>query len=239
METEQFEPFVATQPQLVTDVAEPIDKGEVLRYLGYPIGRVPSDSIQKLISHWMEEAGQHAAPQAAYVVLPVLEKTRRRLKVASASGETEFHGAIGEFLGVSRLIVAFIATAGPKVERLASQLMADREELPAMIVSAVGAERAEAAEAAVMDRVDEQTRGSGLGTTLPYSPGYCGMSLTEQSRLFDLFDGETAGVALSPDCLMYPIKSISGLVGLAPREEITIHGSPCDRCELKSCNMRR
>ncbi len=239
METERFEPLVTTQPQLITDVAEPIDREEVLRYLGYPRGHQPSESIENLISDWMAEANHRAAPRAVYAVLPVLEKTRRHLRVASLSGETEFRGAIGEFLGVSRLIVAFIATAGPKVEHLASQLMADGEELPAMIVNAVGAERAEAAEAAVMDRIDEQTCGSGLGTTLPYSPGYCGMALTEQSHLFGLFDGETAGVALSPDYLMYPIKSISGLVGLAPREEIKIHGSPCDRCELKSCNMRR
>jgi hypothetical protein len=48
VEAEQFEPFIATQPQLVNEVAESIDKGEVLRYLGYPIGRVPSVSIETL-----------------------------------------------------------------------------------------------------------------------------------------------------------------------------------------------
>ena len=108
-----------------------------------------------------------------------------------------------------------------------------------MIVNAVGAERAESAESAVIDRVSEQLRAIGFSSTLPYSPGYCGMALTEQTRLFGLFDGATAGVTLSPDCLMYPIKSVSGLIGLAPAGEVVDEGSPCQRCELHACNMRR
>ncbi len=239
MEPEQTDQFIATQPQLLTDVAEPVDESEVLRYLGYPAGHAPGAAVETLIARWIQEAAQQATPRATWVVLPVLDRSGNRLKVSSASGDTEFRGAIGQFLGVSHLIVAFIATAGPQVERLASRLMADGDELPAMIVNAVGAERAEAAEAAVIDRVRRQTQAVGLAPTLPYSPGYCGMSLTEQTRLFGLFDGETAGVTLSPECLMTPVKSISGLVGLAPQAEVEAEGSPCDRCELHSCNMRR
>ena len=239
MKTERLEQFIELHAQLVNEVTEPIDEGEVLRYLGYPVGRRPNAHIERLIGQWMEEAAQQSAPQAAYVVLPVLEKAGNRLKVRSASGETEFRGAIGRFLGASRLIMAFIATAGPKLERLASRLMADGEELPAMVVNSVGAERAEAAESAVIDRIRDQLHAVGFSPTLPYSPGYCGMALTEQTRLFGLFDGATAGVTLSPDCLMHPIKSVSGLVGLAPAEEVVNEGSPCDRCELHTCNMRR
>ncbi len=239
MNREQFAPFISTQPRLVNNVTEPIDRGEVLRYLGYPAGHAPSSAIEQVIDEWIEQASRHAAPRAAYVVLPVLTKTNHVLSVESASGKIEFRGAIGQFLGVSQLIVAFIATAGMEVERLASQLMADGDELAGMIVNAVGAERAEAAETAVIDRVREQTSAIGLAPTLPYSPGYCGMELTEQRQLFGLFQGETAGVTLSSHCQMHPIKSVSGLVGLAPESEVDIEGSPCDRCELKTCSMRR
>jgi cobalamin-dependent methionine synthase I len=172
-------------------------------------------------------------------VLPVVQKERNRLRVVSAEGEVEFKGAIGSFLGVSELLVGFVATAGPGVEALASELMANDEELPAMIANAVGAERAEAAESAVIDQVQEKIRAIGYAPTLPYSPGYCGMALTEQRTLFGLFGGETAGVMLTPACLMRPIKSVSGLVGLAPAEIVENDGSPCDRCELHNCNMRR
>ena len=231
--------LIELRPKLIDEVTEPVDEGEVLRYLGYPAGWTPNERIEGLLTRWVAEAQQSANPRAAYVVLPVLANGPRRLCVQTAGGEVEFEGAIGQFLGVSRLLVAFIATAGPDVEALASRLMADGDELPAMIVNAVGAERAEAAEAAVIERVREQVRPIGFAPTLPYSPGYCGMALTEQRKLFGLFDGATAGVDLTPECLMRPIKSVSGLVGLAPAEEVEADGSPCDRCELRNCNMRR
>jgi len=239
VDAEQLERFIETSPVLVDDVTERVDEGEVLRYLGYPTGRAPGGQIRSEIGRWIEQANQQAEPQAVYVVLPVLEKAKNRLRVQSGTGAAEFRGAIGRFLGGSRLIVAFIATAGPKIEQLASRLMAKGEDLPAMIVNAVGAERAEAAEAVVIERLRKKLRVIEFSTTLPYSPGYCGMALTEQNHLFGLFCGETAGVTLTRDCLMRPIKSVSGLMGLAPKAEVKENGSPCDRCELHTCNMRR
>ena len=234
-----IEQFIEIRPRLIDEIVAPVDESEVLRYLGYPANQSPNAQIEKLLVCWIKEARLRSNPRAAYVVLPVLEKDMNRISVRTSTGETEFTGAIGKFLGVAQLLVAFIATAGPEVECLASQLMSEGEDLPAMIVNAVGAERAEAAEAEVIGRVRDRVSAIGFAPTLPYSPGYCGMALDQQTRLFELFDGATAGVTLTADCLMQPLKSVSGLVGLAPREEIQISGSPCDRCEKTDCNMRR
>ena len=231
--------FIVFQPQLIDGITEAVDTGEVLRYLGYPAGRAPSTRVGEKLAYWMEQACQRATPRATYVVLPVLENGAHRLRVRTASGEVEFTGAIGQFLGMSQLVQVFVATAGPGVEALASKLLAEGEELAAMIVNAVGAERAEAAEAAVIDRVRQQVDSIGFSPTLSYSPGYCGMALTEQRKLFAVLDETVTGVVLTPECLMRPIKSVSGLVGLAPAEEVDAFGSPCERCELYNCNMRR
>ena len=56
-----------------------------------------------------------------------------------------------------------------------------------MVLNAVGAERAEAAEAVVIDQLRQQSREAGLAPTLPYSPGYCGMPLTEQKKIIFAF----------------------------------------------------
>ena len=216
-----------------------VDRNEVLRYLGYPAGKAPDDRLRGIIHHWIEEAGRIATPRAVYVILPVAEIDKRSLDLRTDKGVVPFKGAIGEFLGPSRMVAAFIATAGPEVERLANQLQRHHEDLAAVVVNAVGAERAEAAEAAVIQRLREQGQPDDFAPTLPYSPGYCGMALVEQRKLFGLFEGKTVGVTLTEDCLMRPLKSISGLIGLAPTNEIQAHGSPCDRCELYSCAMRR
>lgn len=227
------------QPRIISQVDVEVDRGEVLRYLGYPVGVFPNAQLQGILDRYIEQARRLAAPQAIYVVLPVVEKDQRRLCLQTHSGTVEFHGAIGEFLGAARQVAAFIATAGPGVEELASNLMSERDELAAMVVNAVGAERAEAAEEAVIDELRRQFRPTGFAPTLPYSPGYCGISLIEQTNLFSLFDPANVGVTLTADCLMRPLKSVSGLIGLGPAEEIEEFGSPCERCELHNCAMRR
>ena len=136
-------------------------------------------------------------------------------------------------------MVAYVATAGIDVQRLVSRLMHDREELAPMVVNAVVAERAEATEFAVVDELRSRADPVGFAPTLPYSPGYCGMALTKQKKLFALFDGKDFPVTLTPDCLMWPLKSVSDLIGLGLADKIEGGGSPCDRCEITNCTMQR
>jgi hypothetical protein len=228
-----------TEPQFVEGVDEPVGRSEVLRYLGYPEGVSPNDRIGEEIDRWIEEGSQLAKPQATYVVLPVADKGPRWLRVETPTGTTEFKGAIGEFLGSSLGVAVFIATAGPHVENRASDLLREHDGLAAMVLNAVGAERAEAAESVVINQLRQQAHKASIAPTLPYSPGYCGMPLTEQKKLFALFDNQAIGVTLTDSCLMQPIKSVSGLIGLVLTQDLEIFRSPCDRCELHNCNMRR
>jgi cobalamin-dependent methionine synthase I len=75
--------------------------------------------------------------------------------------------------------------------------------------------------------------------TLRYSPGYCGMDLAQQRTLFQLAPAGAAGISLLPSLLMHPLKSISGIVGLGPRDAVGVHLSPCERCPQVGCHMRR
>lgn len=226
-------------PQVLDQVNAPIDRGEVLRYLGYPVDAAPSRAVCASLEQWIAEAESHAQPRAVFAIFSIEDIGNRFLRLQTADGTTEFCGAIGEYLGMSRKIAAFIATAGPKIGELASRLLKSGDNLAAMIVSAVGSERAEAAEMAVIEQLRANSETTGLMPTLPYSPGYCGIALTEQVKLFDLFGGQTAGVRLTPECLMQPLKSVSGLIGLAFPEDVAQNTSPCDRCELHTCEMRR
>jgi cobalamin-dependent methionine synthase I len=72
-----------------------------------------------------------------------------------------------------------------------------------------------------------------------YSPGYCGMDLRQQQNLFRLVPAESIGITLLPSQLMQPMKSVSGIVGLGPKELVGGNLSPCDRCPQVGCHMRR
>jgi hypothetical protein len=231
--------FPDRRPRLVGPVTSPVNPDEVRCYLGYPEGASPGGRVEDLLGRWVAEAGARAAARATYAVFPVADSGRRWVRAETPRGPVEFRGAVGEFLGPAEWLAVFIATAGPDVERLAADLLHRGDRLAGLVVNAVGAERAEAAEAAVVHELTARARPAGLGLTLPYSPGYCGMALTEQRSVFAAVDGSAVGVTLTPDCLMVPLKSVSGLIGLGPAGLVAGHGSPCDRCELYHCAMRR
>ena len=44
------------QPRLVEQVDAGVDRGEVLRYLGYPVGRAPDARLQMTLDAWIEKA---------------------------------------------------------------------------------------------------------------------------------------------------------------------------------------
>ncbi|MCP3920224.1 MAG: hypothetical protein GY711_32255 [bacterium] len=227
------------RPRTIEGVEAPLSRSEVLRYLGYPADATPQRPVEELLERWMEEAVRCARPRATYRVLPVAALERRRVGLLTPGGITEFGGSVGRFLAGSRYVAAFIATSGSEIDRLAGDLGRSGKALEAMVVAAVGAERAEAVEHAVLEQLNERAEPDGFRTTLPYSPGYCGMLLTEQTGLFALFGDHTVGVTLSPECVMTPMRSVSGLIGLGPSSEIEDQGNACDRCEQVNCNMRR
>jgi hypothetical protein len=229
----------ASGPSVINGLLADVDREEVRRYLGYPRHAAPTARIEQMLDYWIAVAASHASPRAVFQVFPVVGLSPRSVCLATSGGAVEFRGAIGEFLGPVDAVAIFIATAGPELERLAAERCRRGDALAGMILNAVGSERAEAVEAVVVERLVLLASPRGWGLTLPYSPGYCGMALTEQRKVFDALGGELVGVNLTADCLMKPLKSISGLIGLGPRELIQEHGSPCDRCELWNCNMRR
>jgi hypothetical protein len=75
---------------------------------------------------------------------------------------------------------------------------------------------------------------------LPYSPGYCGWNVSGQRALFVHLEPDELGITLNESCLMHPLKSVSGVLVLAP---IAAHDfSPafpcCASCTTLSCQER-
>ncbi len=231
--------FPITAPQTVGPVTTPVDAEEVRRYLGYPKHAPVNRKVEDLMTEWIPDGAALADARGVYKVFPVEDAGKKFIRLETDQGLVEFAGAIGEFLGPVEAVAVFIATAGPGVEARAKELLAAGEMLPGLILNAVGAERAEAAEVLVIEALTAVAGPAGLSLTLPYAPGYCGMALTEQRKLFATLDGSRVGVKLTADCLMTPLKSVSGLIGLGPTDRITAQGSPCDRCNLHTCAMRR
>ncbi|MCF0209200.1 MAG: methionine synthase, partial [Bacteroidaceae bacterium] len=77
-----------------------------------------------------------------------------------------------------------------------------------------------------------------LHHTNRFSPGYCGWHVREQKLLFSTFPlAEPCGVKLTDSCLMLPIKSVSGVIGIG--ENVRKLEYTCGLCDYANCYKRR
>jgi hypothetical protein len=138
-------------------------------------------------------------------------------------------------------IVCFVATVGSAIDDQIVGLMAANHLSEAYVLDAMGS-------VAVENMVEQFYQGKeaklairNKSVTLRFSPGYCDWPVTEQKKLFGLFDSESTGVKLLDSCLMEPRKSISGVFGLS--HTVNPHPSPpynpCQECKKTDCIARR
>jgi hypothetical protein len=224
---------------LVTEICAelpiaPASVDEIYRYLGYPHEVVPAPRMADRIAQVVEEADPWLRPRGAYAIYAVSHRTAHSLKL----DDTTISGNIGEFLNEADRVAVFVVTVGKEISHLAESVAKHGNAFSAWVVDAVGSWAAEGAADALMLRVRRHLH-PGEDLTLRYSPGYCGMDISQQRKLFQLMQAYAVGVRLMPSLLMHPLKSISGLVGLAPKEAVSRFHSPCDICPLVGCHMRR
>jgi hypothetical protein len=175
-------------------------------------------------------------PRGLYRIDAVATLGPRRLVLASG---TVFDGAIGAFLEHSRLIATFVVTIGSAVERLSRGWLRAGKVLQGTIADAIASEAASAAEVCLRGEVRAWAHARGLDITPPYSPGYCGMHVRQQVPLFASLPAREINVRLTPSCLMVPVKSISGLIGIGPPDKVTPQAYPCAACDHPNCMQRR
>jgi hypothetical protein len=212
----------------------PLVPAELYRYLGYPREGSPAPPMAERIAQIVAEAQCCLHPRGAYAVCPVSSRTAHSLKLS----DTTISGNIGEYLKEADRVAVFTVTVGEEISLLSESAAKSGDTFSALVMDAVGSWAAEAAADALMLYLRRHLRDE-EELTLRYSPGYCGMEISQQSKLFHLVQAEAVGVKLMPSMLMHPLKSISGLVGLAPKEAVSSYRSPCDLCSRVGCPMRR
>jgi len=67
----------------------------------------------------------------------------------------------------------------------------------------------------------------------PYSPGYCGWKVAEQSKLFKMFPADFCNIGLTESMMMDPVKSISGIIGVG--RDVKFDAYTCNLCNSLNC----
>ena len=138
---------------------------------------------------------------------------------------------INYLLKNSKRFAIFAATAGNSFQELINKVKKEDDILKNYLLDMVGTCIAEKAG----DRLEEymEKEIGDVMHTNRFSPGYCGWRLTEQRKIFKLLGDNPCGISLSEVCLMMPIKSISGIIGIG--KNVSRKKYACSYCELENC----
>lgn len=131
----------------------------------------------------------------------------------------------------------FLCTAGALFSDEAHALNAAGDFMEAYIIDAIGSLAVEQAMDRIHRALGEEQAACGLKITNRYSPGYCNWPLRDQRPLFRLVGENPTGIELSESCLMHPIKSVSGVIGIGAKARRRAYG--CVICQNKTCIYRK
>lgn len=142
---------------------------------------------------------------------------------------------LGSLLAGAERFALFAATAGAAFQQCYDEAKGGGDMLRLFILDVMGTCIVERTGDLMEQRLADRIRP--LRHTARFSPGYCGWPLTEQRDLFRLLGGHSCGIALSDVCLMHPLKSISGVIGIG--RTVTERKYGCAICNLETCYKRK
>ena len=137
----------------------------------------------------------------------------------------------------SEAYTLFMCTAGEEFEAFQQRLKTEGDMVRVFIADALGSVIAEKCADQMELTLQESIDKLGWKHTNRFSPGYCGWHVSEQQKLFPLFDGHTCGITLTESSLMVPIKSVSGIIGLG--REVRKLDYTCGLCTFEKCYKRK
>jgi hypothetical protein len=144
---------------------------------------------------------------------------------------------VSRYMRGSSMMALFCCTAG-NVFSMQSEVYNDKGDyLEGFITDAIGSLTVENAMQKIQDELEKDMEGRGLKITNRYSPGYCNWPLKGQKVLFSIIGNNPTGISLTDTCLMQPIKSVSGIIGIGADVKKRAYGCPI--CKNKECIYRK
>ena len=212
-----------------------ITKSQIEKAMGFDPGNSPNP-FPGLIKEVLNNANSYCSIEGGYILRDDIsfDFTNNELTVGIVKFAAQ--RIVINQIKKSEKIALFLCTAGPGIGEWSKKLMSDGETLKGYIIDIMGSEIVESAMDSIQNSLGEEMKRKKLYITNRYSPGYCGWNVAEQQKLFTFFPQNFCGIRLSDSSLMYPIKSISGIIGIG--KEVKKDDYPCKLCDDKNCIYR-
>jgi len=193
----------------------------------------PEEQIVTLTESLLEEIKDIATPACAFKLFD--GKINGETVCLDEGSRLQVGAILSSLMQGSECFAIFVATAGNSFQSYQDKLKSEDDMLKSYIADTIGSCIVEAAGDYMESMLEREI--AGLRHTHRFSPGYCGWHLSGQKEIFRLLDGNPCDITLSDVCLMKPIKSISGIIGIGSDVNEKTYG--CHYCELKTCYKRK
>ncbi len=228
--------------QIEWPAAELIPTRDTLcRAMGLPNGVRPSAATSGLLDQAQALFLELAAPRAVFRDIDVPTFAR----VFAGAHRNDERTPVADIYPRAEALALYVATLGTPVADAIGELFATNEpalgyaldtlasESSALLSSVAGEEVGTRCSSGCLTRPDSHS--------LSYSPGHCGWDVSGQHALFEFVRPDRSiGVTLNDSSLMQPMKSVSGVVIVAPLDaHATVLDYDCCRaCSTRHCTHR-
>lgn len=216
-----------------------IPMGEIYSFMGYRDNE-PDSQTREMTEYLLEESMQFLRPQFKYLFFDgTLSSDFMQFTLQGPAGPVTFDAGkiiCRQLRGASRFVV-FVATAGTGYFQWTDAVKRRDDMFQTYVMDSVGSQIVESVADYMETILQGELDAKGFHRTNRFSPGYCGWHVSEQPKLFSLFEEERpCGIELTESCLMLPVKSVSGVIGVGP--EVRYLPYSCNICDMKMCYKR-
>jgi hypothetical protein len=203
--------------------------------MGYD-GPAP-DPIPSMVEEVLANVKPHCEIQGGYRIFESFYRDKKNHLIKLEDVTFNVKSTVSNLIRKAEKAALFVCTAGEGVSKWSKELMSEGDLMKGYVVDVVGSEIVDKAMDKIQNILESDMKKNGLGITDRYSPGYCDWQVSEQHKLFSFFPDNFCNIRLSETSLMYPIKSVSGIIGIGKNAEKK--GYTCDFCKIKDCIYRQ
>ncbi|MBW1996741.1 MAG: hypothetical protein JRJ29_02120 [Deltaproteobacteria bacterium] len=221
------------------DLNPVIKERELARFLGARDDFNFSSSTTSKIERWSNVLKTFINPWVRYRMIRIESVDRNSVCL---EGKLNLKSCnLSKTLRICEETVCFAATIGDRIEKVIKRCMSKNRYSDAYILDAMGSVAIENVVEQFHQRMALHYNKLGKAVTLRFSPGYCDWPVTDQKKIFSLFDSDQIGIELLDSCFIVPRKSILGIFGVyASNNGISNFSyNPCSECPKLDCKTRR
>ncbi|MGH4119156.1 methionine synthase [Clostridium sp.] len=211
-----------------------IDKGEVLRYLGYK-SQILDEKISTQIDISIQELKVISRERFTYNVFGVEMKD---FNVELSNSNLIFRGKdiYNHLRGCSKCAVMAV-TLGVEVDKKIMEY-SKIDLMKSLIMDACASTAIETICDNIEGEISETAKAQGLNITYRYSPGYGDFQLDIQADILNCLDTyRKIGLSTTENFILLPRKSVTAVIGFKQDKAIQ-KKNKCIECKSVNCNFR-